>query len=271
MKCAPFNHTLTKTYQPSIHRGQIVQLLPERGYGILKADSGEDVYLSSKHTDLRRYAIGENVAFEMKPIISSMNRFLATHISKVFRSKDGYLVMDRRYSHVHDDLDKRLPTIIGRIDCNNEISCQRIVKYDAIIGKTSCVKVSWEDEIVYAIREGRTHHSKFVKNRQKEPTNCVSIILKNLGRIYSIVTCYYCERHVGLFSGVIEPIDPEIFWEDHALIWGSEPVLHESITSINPWTKVDESNTLASHFKAQNDEICKRKFEKYLNTNKFDL
>ena len=41
------------------------------------------------------------------------------------------------------------------------------------------------------------------------------------------------------------------FWEDHALIWGSEPVYPDTITTINPWTGVDEQNTFA--------EIIRRK------------
>ena len=37
--------------------------------------------------------------------------------------------------------------------------------------------------------------------------------------------------------------------EDHALIWGSEPIYPETITTINPRTGIDERNTFAKLFK----------------------
>lgn len=45
-----------------------------------------------------------------------------------------------------------------------------------VVGQTSCIETTAEDEIVYAKRLQRDSYSRFVKNRQLEDTSIVSVV-----------------------------------------------------------------------------------------------
>lgn len=105
---------------------------------------------------------------------------------------------------------------------NSEISGENVgFEYDfhKVIGKTSCVETTDDDQIVYAKRKQRESFSRFVKNRQLEDTNLVSVVLfkKDYGYLLWSAWC-----------GPLVPTSPdsegrmktsEGFWRNHALVY----------------------------------------------------
>lgn len=88
-----------------------------------------------------------------------------------------------------------------------------------VVGQTSCVETTADDEIVYAKRLQRDSYSRFVKNRQLEDTSIVSVVLfeKEYGYLVWSAWC-----------GALVPTSPdsegsmktsEGFWDTHALVY----------------------------------------------------
>ncbi len=242
------NESSCKIYHP-IHRGRIERIFPESGYGMINADSGEEVSFIIESTNLNRIKVGVNVVFTMYPTKSFYNRYYAKHVRIIYRSRDNYIVADRPKSHVHCDLTKRLQYIIGNVSCDGHNHVYQVIQFPHKIGYLNCVKVDWRDEIVYAKREGRDYYSKFVKNREPQQSNFVTLILDKVQGIYLIKSC---------FTGNMPEMEPDLenknnfhkpFWQDHALIYGKEPIVPETETSINPWSGINENRKIGANAK----------------------
>lgn len=95
------------------------------------------------------------------------------------------------------------------------------LEYDAgrVIGTTNCVSMTDQDDIVYAKRLGRDSYSKFVKDREPEPTSTIAVVLfkKDFGYLVWSAWC-----------GNIVPVQPDDngrmvtvpgFWDMRALVY----------------------------------------------------
>jgi hypothetical protein len=240
-----------KSFTPPIYKGEIIQFEPERGTGTIKTSDGEELFFKHSVATYGMMQVGYYVTFGKLPFIHQQNKFYAVNVKRAYLSQDGFYVIDHTPSHVHGDLKIRLSFIIKRVSCKNRDYISENLPFSSPIGKKTCVKVTWEDEIVYAIRVGRDHFSKFVKNRHSEPIKNVTIFLKKVQGIYIIMSCYYGQKSERPPNNELSTEENISFWEDHALIWGSEPVYPETVTSINPWTGVDERNTFAEILKGK--------------------
>lgn len=102
-----------------------------------------------------------------------------------------------------------------------------------IIGHQACVRVSDSDTFIHAQRKNREGLTRFVLNRNMEPTSYVTVVLardRKKEHIYRVLTAY-----IGRVSER-EPTDASIktdeemavcvdFWTKHALVWGSQIVV----------------------------------------------
>ncbi len=105
-----------------------------------------------------------------------------------------------------------------------------------VVGTSDRVETEEGDEVVYAMRPNRDNYTRFVKNKQPEPTRFVTFHFKKNG-----------EQEYELFSAYVGPIAPPFpgsihengesrpFWEKHALVWGRQEVIPGTETSVCPW------------------------------------
>lgn len=154
-----------------------------------------------------------------------------------WRLKSGERVVDRPNSHLHAGVAALLPTVLAAIESRGRLFLVESHDFDRVIGETVCVATSVGDQIVYAQREGRRGLTRFVKNRAAEPTSRVTCVLKagDVGDEYVLITAF-----IGA-PAVPEPWDRNAtaksreFWDSHALVWGSEPTIPGTETSVCPW------------------------------------
>jgi hypothetical protein len=118
---------------------------------------------------------------------------------------------------------------------------KKTVDLHKIIGKSHCVELNGDEEIFYAQRKGRRTLSKFVKGRESVDCSTITFVLvKSTIQRYRILTAY-----IGNNSER-EPDDPSIsnedefnqckqFWNNHALVEGSQNIFANSITTECPW------------------------------------
>jgi hypothetical protein len=155
----------------------------------------------------------------------------------------GEVVIDRHQSHIHGEVVRHLPEALARIDARGQIFFVEEVDFGRPIGETICVATSDADEIVYAQRAGRRGLTRFVKNRVPAPTAHVTLVLKQDDRdrrTYVLITAFLGRKAEK------EPWDQNIrtaderrraedFWAAHALVWGSEPTVPGTETTVCPW------------------------------------
>lgn len=149
----------------------------------------------------------------------------------------GEEVFDRFNSHVHSDVLSLLPEALAEVDSNGRRFFIYEHDFGRVVGETVCVLTTDTDEIVWAKRPKRFGHSRFVKNRTAKPCNAVTIILKRDDRedYYVLITAFVGHRPEPEPWDRNATANSRVFWDSHALVWGSEPIVPGTETSVCPW------------------------------------
>ena len=158
-------------------------------------------------------------------------------------SKNGQKVfteMDNTNVGLHIIENPGLLVLVIELIRQSEISGENVgIEFDfgKVIGKTSCVETTDEDEVVYAKRKQRDSFSRFVKNRELEDTTLVSAVFfkKNYGYLLWSAWC-----------GALVPTSPdsegrmktsEGFWQNHALVYDKDLIQEGTVQSDRPASK----------------------------------
>jgi hypothetical protein len=230
-------------FDPPIHKGSVIQYYPERKSGRIMTNT-EELQLVNISGSLQ---VGDMVTYYKNPSIGSFEKYYAKFISKGYKSMDGFVITDQIGSHVHGDLKNRLQMVAKRITCADREYFSEVIKFPTNIGKNNCVPVTWKDEVMYAKRIGRKKYSKFVLNSAPTPTDSITIYLQRKQGIYLIKSCYYGDSlQFDVSEGHEFEVDTYAFWENHAIVYGSEPIDQSTITYICPWSGEDERNRFSA-------------------------
>lgn len=149
----------------------------------------------------------------------------------------GETVVDRRNSHVHENVKPLLPETLSRVDSLDRGFFVAEVDFGEVIGETYCVATTPDDKIIYARRQGRRGHSRYVLDRSPESCSVVTVILKKNddGDGYVLITAF-----IG-HQAEPEPWDNRAgkasrrFWDGHGLIPEGGQIILESATLECPW------------------------------------
>ncbi|KKS82790.1 MAG: hypothetical protein UV58_C0005G0044 [Candidatus Wolfebacteria bacterium GW2011_GWC1_43_10] len=158
----------------------------------------------------------------------------------------GEMVVDRFNSHNHIGLSRFLPVALARINSLGRGFLVEEVDFGSSIGETICVPTGPGDEIVFAQRPKRFGLTRFVKNRKSEPCSSLVVILKvgDCGE-YVLITAFVGTRpepEPWDERNFAQQADPSAarkaafrFWLSHALVWGAEPIVPGTETTVCPW------------------------------------
>lgn len=173
--------------------------------------------------------------------------FDETKIIKISQNKFKY---KEAHFHQHPEVINFLYEALSKIQTQllqmpENSYLTQTVDLERNLGKSHCVSLKGDEKVFYAQRTGRTTLTKFVEGVESQDCSCVTVILyKNSANKYKILTAY-----VG-FESSKEPLDPTIknvedfniakqFWENHALIAGSQKIYKNTITTECPWDTFD--------------------------------
>ena len=158
-------------------------------------------------------------------------------MSKIIgRTADGKVVVDRCNSHLHSDVEAIIFDVLTMINTNGIEFVEVEIDLGRIIGTTSCVQTTKDDIIVFAQRLNRKGLTRFVLDRQKEPTSKIMVVLKKTASFneYVLITAFLGNKPE------VEPWDTRAtsasleFWSKRALVWG-DPVELNTVTAKSPW------------------------------------
>ena len=141
--------------------------------------------------------------------------------------QSGEKVFERLRNHLHGSLvsSKILPEALGRMTSLGRDFFDATVEFEDYIGFSVCVETTFQDEITYAQREGRTGLTRFVKNREPDPSKFFTAVLKKIEDGYILITAYVGPK------GEPETWDRNAtdksasFWKNHAIVWGKEEIV----------------------------------------------
>lgn len=104
-----------------------------------------------------------------------------------------------------------------------------------VIGETSLIETSDQDEIVYAKRLHREKFTRFVKHKTVQPTNFVTVILHKKDTGYDLWSAW-CGRLVPTSPGGDDEMPKsQGFWGQHALVYDETIIQPGTVTTRCPW------------------------------------
>lgn len=215
--------------------GWVMYLNELKGFDFIVSETRGDVFFRKSQCVHGVLCVGDEVAFQVRPSKKGNEKFEAVSLKMANRSKDGEAVFDRNNSHLHSNIIGILSEIIDSVECHGDDFVEQEVTFDRVIGENILVKTDAGDEIVFARRQGRKWHTRFVLDRQPEECQTVTVALKRVESGYIIITA---------FVGRKAPPEPWAenvnassmgFWNAHALIYGFETVDEETISKEFPW------------------------------------
>ena len=150
---------------------------------------------------------------------------------------NGLKVYDRQNSHFHPEgglTVELLTEALSRVWVKNRSYVQKfVVDFDRVIGKTTCVSVTDDDDVIMCRRKGRKGPTPMVKNREPEDSKQISMCLRSKkdGTV-ELITAYIggegprepWDRTLKTNTERIEAIK---FWQEHALIFDPELISRE--------------------------------------------
>jgi hypothetical protein len=163
------------------------------------------------------------------------------------RLGSGEAVYERRNSHMssHPVPEALLSEAFARIVACDRPFLVEQVDFNRTIGATTCVTIGANDEVLFARRREGEGLTPFVRGRVAEPASSVVIILKRFDDFFVLVTAFIGVKAEPLpwnSATLDRAADPlaayersVVFWNSHALLWGSEAVSQDTVTDVRPW------------------------------------
>lgn len=141
-------------------------------------------------------------------------------------SGDKVVIYSNEHMQAHLDVLPFIEEAITLIKFSDDKIQKVVVDFGRIVGKTTCVTVTDNDEIYYAIRSGRKWPSKMVKNREPEECSTMCLVIKKTKyeNVYRLITAYFgikSERE-EFDTNVTSDLEKErvfSFWKNKALIY----------------------------------------------------
>lgn len=119
------------------------------------------------------------------------------------------------------------------------------LQFDHVIGKTFCVKTQEGDDVYYAKKPGEKEWFRFVRNREPEPSNILTVILSRSRdrKEYTLVHRFIGDkgetnpsRESSLFyKGMDNFIKSVDYWNHHAFVDGTKEIDPNTVTTDCPW------------------------------------
>lgn len=105
-----------------------------------------------------------------------------------------------------------------------------------IVGLSDLVETDANDEIIYAKRLNREGYTRFVKNRNPEPTSYLTVYLKqDEEQKYELVSAWIGKTCPAFPDDEYAIPESKPFWDKHALVWGNQPIISGTETTGCPW------------------------------------
>lgn len=151
------------------------------------------------------------------------------------KTADGAVVKNRPKSHLHHEMEKLIPEALAMVEVKGNGFVVAEVDFRKTIGLSGCVSTGPTDCIIFAQRPDRKGLTRFVLDKEKEPTSKAVIVLKQTSpKEYVLITAFIGSK------AEVEPWDVNAtpksleYWQNNALVWG-EPICKGTATVERQW------------------------------------
>ena len=224
----------SKHMKTTEHIGHISAI--HNSYGVVYSETYDEEYYYEIEKQNRNLKVNDKVVFLLKKESYSSIDETAIALRKVYTNSKGIKFYSRvNQEHVHLNLDEFVPVIIEEVmdDERDIVEVEHVFQNN--IGFTSCLEINESDNIIYAIRNGRNKHTKFVLGRVKTPCDSIFAVFKRTEYGYLIITIFIGKKAGREPWDNFATLEDKKFWSNHALVFDSSEVKRGSITSVCPW------------------------------------
>jgi hypothetical protein len=139
-------------------------------------------------------------------------------------------------THFQDnpELEQLAKEVVCQIDAKRS-NIQADYDFNRTVGFSDLVETGSNDEIIYAKRANRKIYSRFVKNREAEPTSFVAIVMERVQNGYLLLSAWLGPSVPPFPGDRKEWSESRSFWESHALVLGPQAIDETTVTADCPW------------------------------------
>lgn len=132
-------------------------------------------------------------------------------------------------------LQQSVKAVISNLDLTED-SVYTEINFDHPVGMTDLATTDETDEIIYAKRIGRDIYTRFTKSRSQLSTKTLTLWLVRLEEnSYDLKSAWFGPKVPSFPGNEWETPESKPFWANHALVWGHQAVVEDTITSECPW------------------------------------
>ena len=206
----------------------------DKAFGFITDKSNQELYFSLNNQYLLSLSVADEVFFTC--VKDENDRLRAVKVRQIYRDQNGRgFVKNWRAGWVHFDPANWLPFIYENINLNSDRFTIQQFNFKDFVGTTDLVQAE-EDEVFYAVRNGRRGHSRLVENKEAKKSKSIVLTLRP-----------FQDELIEILSGFIgetappEPFSDEAdesslnFWKINALRAESFDYDQESKVKECPW------------------------------------
>ena len=159
-------------------------------------------------------------------------------------SKNGKRVLvDPVHSAVATHLagSPQLLVLVGEVIAHRELTEPEMrfeVDMERPVGMMDVVETSDADEILYAKQPNHSHYTRFVRDKQTEPTQFVSVMVRQRSDSpseYELYCAWIGPMAPGVPGSEMETPESREFWAHHATVLHGQDIMPGTETTTCPW------------------------------------
>ena len=159
-------------------------------------------------------------------------------LCKSLNGQSVYLDIENTHVGLHIQETPELLQLVKEVITASNVSGDKtVIEKDMgrVVGISSLVETTDDDDIVYAKRIGRDTFMRFTRSQGLLPTKFVSVILMKSEGGYILWSAWCGKLPPTVPEGENEMPQSRIFWQTHALAYDERIIQPKTITSENPW------------------------------------
>ncbi len=164
------------------------------------------------------------------------------HTHQIATSANGKLVYADLTQQPLSGILGREPRLLGLIDTVlsnfNLTSDAPCIEQDMgkQIGYSSLLEITEKDVVFYAKQTRSDTYTKFVKNRQRTPTNFITICLsKDETGDYELLDVNMGKKVPAVPGTEDETANSRAYWENHAVVYDGQSIIANSLVKTSPY------------------------------------
>lgn len=155
------------------------------------------------------------------------------------KSQCGQFILDK-YNSRNEVSRALIREAMSKIYLGERTYVYTAVDLKEVVGHSLVVSASWQEEIIYAKRPENNYLSRFVRNKEPQPTSLISLFVLRLrgSNEWILQNSHYGDVRLPEieYTTEVSPTQEQFdYWNNNAFCWGYLSVTPGTLTTTCPW------------------------------------